>query len=489
MFYSQLIHEVMKKIIINIQAIVAVMMLTLLMSCDEQLTGVDFPRTQVSLSFPVEDSHLVMDLSDPDEQHNFEWASDNGLASYSLVFSLNQNMSGNKSSIYVGVHNSVILTTSRLDSALSALGIGFMEPADVYWTVELSNPKDGWCDDIWKLSVTKNGFPNDMIVLLESPANGASYELDYATPNTVLANIEWYLGASQPGSYAIEYSLSPDMGQSSTKALDENTELAFTHKLLDDMLSDLKADYLTKTVYWRIVHPGGVDIRPSEIKNLSLVGMLKPLVDRRDPNNPETYHVVKIGDNFWLGENLRAHMYADGSPLPHPYKTIGHSDATFVQKVGGYYSWFAAVNTTVDDAIAKNVANIPIQGACPIGWHIPSRNEYEALIQNHLGVENGALAIKDPNYWYNKASLTNSTNLNIVASGYYWLYNLPDNDILELWQPNGSGDLRAGFWTSSPLPGANEASLFLTWDWSQNVLIAATHLEAAYTLRCVRTQD
>ena len=52
---------------------------------------------------------------------------------------------------------------------------------------------------------------------------------------------------------------------------------------------------------------------PSDIHSLKLTGMVKPFVDKRDTASPQTYPVVKIGNNFWMGANLRATKYSDGT--------------------------------------------------------------------------------------------------------------------------------------------------------------------------------
>ena len=110
------------------------------------------------------------------------------------------------------------------------------------------------------------------------------------------------------------------------------------------------------------------------------------------------YHSVQIGSKCWMNENLRTTHYADGRPITNIYKyqcpeypNAENNATTF----GLLYDWYDALdsNITRTRAIYK-------QGICPTGWHIPSDDEFEELI---------------------------NINLQTVRSTDYWLYNAGDN--------------------------------------------------------------
>ena len=155
----------------------------------------------------------------------------------------------------------------------------------------------------------------------------------------------------------------------------------------------------------------------------------------------EIYPVVKIGSQCWLAENLRTQhspstdaqilLGADQTyGIPDPYNYIsytskmaawasndansastgvtvnGHvfsgSYSEIVPRFGLLYNWCAAVdtfNTTKNEVSSDrqvstgwspvlNMVNGNRRGICPLGWHLPSAEEWEAMLVA-AGVEKG----------------------------------------------------------------------------------------------------
>jgi len=93
-----------------------------------------------------------------------------------------------------------------------------------------------------------------------------------------------------------------------------------------------------------------------------------------------TYYTVKIGEQWWMAENLKVTHYRDGSVIPHVNDASWSSadygayceymtDENYVAGFGRLYNWFA-----VDDS--RNIA--------PEGWHVPSNAEWQTLV-DYLG--------------------------------------------------------------------------------------------------------
>jgi uncharacterized protein (TIGR02145 family) len=85
--------------------------------------------------------------------------------------------------------------------------------------------------------------------------------------------------------------------------------------------------------------------------NSSLIGTNGTLTDTRDK---KPYKWVKIGEQYWMAENLN--YSADGS------KCYGDDPANCA-KYGRLYNWATAMTV------------------CPIGWHLPSDAEWGILMQ------------------------------------------------------------------------------------------------------------
>lgn len=76
-------------------------------------------------------------------------------------------------------------------------------------------------------------------------------------------------------------------------------------------------------------------------------------------NEGNIYQTVKIGDQYWMSENLNSAKWPDGSDSPY-----------WIQSKSGklYYS----------KALLKNKYGKDI---CPNGWHLPSKGEWEKLFK------------------------------------------------------------------------------------------------------------
>lgn len=93
------------------------------------------------------------------------------------------------------------------------------------------------------------------------------------------------------------------------------------------------------------------------------------LIDSRDG---KVYRIVKIGKRWWMAENLRF-----GNPIDHWTQAQKDNQITETycwqgsldNQVYHVYSWHEAMNHNHDD----------LQGICPVGWHLPTKIEWESL--------------------------------------------------------------------------------------------------------------
>jgi uncharacterized protein (TIGR02145 family) len=152
-----------------------------------------------------------------------------------------------------------------------------------------------------------------------------------------------------------------------------------------------------------------------------------------DPDG-NVYPIVKIGDQWWMAENLRTTRYADGTGIPTglnnedwaatesgAYAVFPHgsipgldSDEQVLAAYGALYNWFA-----VDDS----------RGLCPVGWHVPSDDEW-TILTSYLGGEDAAggkmkstRTEPDPHpRWENpNEGATNESGFSGLPAGYRFL--------------------------------------------------------------------
>jgi uncharacterized protein (TIGR02145 family) len=141
-----------------------------------------------------------------------------------------------------------------------------------------------------------------------------------------------------------------------------------------------------------------------------------------------TYKTVKIGEQTWMAENLAATKAPDGSEIvSFPY--LGVDDS--VKIYGRIYDWANA------------------RKACPSGWHLPSDEEWLAMIK-YLGgpleaggkmKETGTTHWKDPN---NAAS--NESGFSAIPGGFKTAegaYIDFKRNVAYFWSSSSMDDLRA----------------------------------------------
>ena len=88
------------------------------------------------------------------------------------------------------------------------------------------------------------------------------------------------------------------------------------------------------------------------------------------------YKTVKIGDQWWMAENLKVTHYRNGDPIPNVTsdsawvelstgaRCVFDNDESNAETYGYLYNWYAV---NVD------------RGLAPQGWHIPSDEEWKQL--------------------------------------------------------------------------------------------------------------
>lgn len=385
----------------------------------------------LTLAEPATDAELLLDAEKADEAVKFAWACDTTGITYTLRL---HDAEFDKSATFsTGETTSCEISQGDLDLLLEqTFGMVASQKKKFTWSVTPSDAEFAAADETERIVYIRRFeavTAADPITLTEGPADGTNYTLDYARKDETLTTATWTCNA-RGITYALEYSLNADMSASKTRPLTAEKSAALTHSLFDDMLSDLGGAYLTRTIYWRVTSTVSIKTAPSETRSLRLTGMLRPYTDLRDPASPETYAVVKVGEDIWMAENLRAMSYSDGTAFTTVDVIYGNPAAkTFSNgligdaKVRGvYYSWPTALRTYEEATEAEDTR---MQGVCPEGWHVSTMQEWKVV---QAAADYSAARVKSAQYWTGSTG-TNDTGLSIVPAGKFWHGNVgaPDN--------------------------------------------------------------
>jgi uncharacterized protein (TIGR02145 family)/uncharacterized repeat protein (TIGR02543 family) len=209
-----------------------------------------------------------------------------------------------------------------------------------------------------------------------------------------------------------------------------------------------------------------------------------------------TYSTVKIGNQFWTTENLRATKYADGTAIPNvddrmqngsgadntawanlgdngtakAYCWYNNDSISYWQTYGALYTYAAATNS---DNSGSNV-----QGVCPTGWHLPSDAEWTTLTDyltanGHSGAEGTAL--KATSGWSNNGNGTDNYGFAALPAGN---------------RQSSNGEFRLagsrGYWWSSTQFDSSDAYYRYPSDSYAGVARAYSDKLRGHSVRCVR---
>lgn len=178
----------------------------------------------------------------------------------------------------------------------------------------------------------------------------------------------------------------------------------------------------------------------------------------------KVYHTVKIGSQTWLKENLDVGSMIQGTSNPTNNDTIEKycyaNDTVNCRVYGGLYQW--------NEAMAYDTAN-GAKGICPIGWHIPTKAEFDTLA---TAVQYNGNSLKAVGQGTGDSVGTNTSGFSALFAGYRSV----DGSLITL----GSSTV---FWSSTEDRGTY-AYGFALWDYSSST--SYDRKEFGSSIRCLK---
>ncbi|WP_291125063.1 fibrobacter succinogenes major paralogous domain-containing protein [Flavobacterium sp. UBA6031] len=119
------------------------------------------------------------------------------------------------------------------------------------------------------------------------------------------------------------------------------------------------------------------------IENNSSINTSEDISTIKDINN-NIYHTIKIGNQTWMLENLSVTSYRNGDQIPNI-----ENDSLWGEATQGAYCNYNNVlsNGKHFGRLYNALAAMDIRYLAPVGWHIPTVDEWECL-KNYLA-QNG----------------------------------------------------------------------------------------------------
>lgn len=227
------------------------------------------------------------------------------------------------------------------------------------------------------------------------------------------------------------------------------------------------------------------------------------IYDAVTDNEGHHYDAVRIGEQTWMASNLRTSHFPDGRKIPRGHYELSYSHPYFytpsdfdVDAYGYLYNWAAVMNGEA----ASDANPSGVQGVCPDGWHVPSRAEWQELVDYCSGHDEYvcnapsdriAKALSADYGWHisgkscvpgNDVSSNNYSGFSVLPAGVIE----PPGIYYEEGGQHFGGNTNAFFWSSTT--GLNNYQTYLisfTYNDPQ-VHIGAFSNEEGLSVRCVK---
>ena len=218
----------------------------------------------------------------------------------------------------------------------------------------------------------------------------------------------------------------------------------------------------------------------------------KTLTDYRDN---QVYKTTTIGSQIWMAENLKYRyvkptMELDSSSFCYGDVGTGDRGAANCSVYGRLYLWSAAIDSTgmasaatpkfCGDGTQCELTGT-VRGICPDGWHLPSREEWRALVVYVDGsiAEYGASNVagkklKSTTRW-NSGNGLDSYGFSGLPSGYRGPYSNGDKSIGEI----------TFFWGSTQYSNANAWIMRLN-DNADAAIVTSNDKDSRFPIRCLK---
>jgi uncharacterized protein (TIGR02145 family) len=208
--------------------------------------------------------------------------------------------------------------------------------------------------------------------------------------------------------------------------------------------------------------------------NISLISKAQELPDSVKDVDANVYKTVKIGTQIWFAENLKTTRYNDSTKIPYvivdttwaglktPACCWYNNDIANKSEYGVLYNWYT-INTNK---------------LCPVGWHVPSKDEWVTLTA-YVNENGGKLKDVGLIRWSNprfnpNAGATNESGFTALLGGFR----------------SSSGEFfgfrQAGFWWSSSEWNYNDAMNFSLGSKSSGYGNQNDNKSYGYSIRCLK---
>jgi len=206
------------------------------------------------------------------------------------------------------------------------------------------------------------------------------------------------------------------------------------------------------------------------------------------------YSIVEIAEQCWFAENLRSLKYSNGDTIEHglngDYWAETSNGATAVYGEGNAGCNTDAPNINACDTIASlqlygrlynwHAVN-DVRGLCPSGWHVPTEEDFELMIEDLGGEYPAWWSLRTTYGWVNDNNGTNESGWGGLPGGFRSYNDHDDNLTAGYFAAAGS---YGGWWTSA---GNNESAFwYRLHDYYDGIPKLSWDSNNGFSVRCLK---
>jgi uncharacterized protein (TIGR02145 family) len=188
------------------------------------------------------------------------------------------------------------------------------------------------------------------------------------------------------------------------------------------------------------------------------------------------YKTIRIGTQIWMAENLKTTKYNDGDSIPlvtdafiwsnlttPAYCWYDNKEAAYKDLYGALYNWYTVSTGKL----------------CPVGWHVPSEDDW-IIIDSYLGGEEvSGIKLKEAGFEHWKQ--IQGSRIATIESGFT---SLPSGSRFSSGEFYDIGESNF-FWTSTPcgLPNTRYRHHYVDGD---DVTSGCTTITRGFSVQCIK---
>jgi uncharacterized protein (TIGR02145 family) len=188
-------------------------------------------------------------------------------------------------------------------------------------------------------------------------------------------------------------------------------------------------------------------------------------------NDNNSYPVIKIGTQLWMAENLKTTKFNDGTTIPIIYDSklwsqmISPGYCTYNNNAGKYKPQYG---------ILYNGYTVSTGKLCPVGWHVPSDEEWVTMTK-YIGENAAGGKLKKRDTWMSpNTGATNATGFTALPGG--------SRGNLGSFMDAG---IRGHWWSSSENDKTDVWNRTMSYSNSE-VTGSSDHKQSGLSVRCVK---